>query len=66
MKYIVALRIRDFDTTVHTFDSLQDALKCYWDELEYGSNPVLAQVLDVKISVTDIDNNVVEKVHEHS
>ena len=49
----------DYDTWVQEFETLSEALEQY-DEVRHYANPILAQVLEVKVLTQDINGNKTE------
>ena len=56
-QYIVVTNIDTYDTSAMMYDNLDDALAWYNDFRGTKSAPILCQVLDVELSVTDMQSN---------
>jgi hypothetical protein len=54
-KYIVVNHPRTYDTSVTGFDDLDVALEFFTEYWSGGASPILAQVLDVSIETSDMN-----------
>ena len=56
-KFIVITNPDDHGTGAMEFDGLAEALEYYYEFSGYGSAPILAQALDVKLIAEDTEGN---------